>query len=387
MHITRAQWITAAVVVAIGGGITYTMRPKPLAVDTAAVVRGTLETVIDADGRTRVRDRYVVTAPVAGRIARVSLAEGDRVREGEVVARLAPAPFDEPASRQARARLAAARAVADEGRTNVRMADAAFAQAKRDVERMRHLFAAGALSARAREEAELALEARRSELQSATARVAAADAEVRQASAGLLYAGGAGGVVAVRAPSAGRVLRLADRSERVLGPGSVIAEIGDTRAIEAVVDVLSSDAARVCEGMTVTLDGWGGEAPLRGRVRRVEPAAVTRISALGVEEQRVNVIVDVSDPPEQLGDGFRVDARIVVWESRDALTVPVSALVRSGPGWAAFTVDDGRARLRAIEIGQMGAARAEVASGLAEGDRVLVFPSDKVRDGVRITEP
>ncbi|HEY0969516.1 MAG TPA: HlyD family efflux transporter periplasmic adaptor subunit, partial [Gemmatimonadales bacterium] len=224
------------------------------------------------------------------------------------------------------------------------------------------------------------------DLAAARAQVAAASAEVDQATAALLHAGGGReGAVVVRAPSGGRVLRLAERSERVVTPGSVIAEIGDTRALEVVVDVLSSDAARICEGMVVSLEGWGGDGPVEGRVRRVEPAATTRISALGVEEQRVDVLVDVADPPASLGDGYRVDARIVVWESDAVLTVPASALVRVGAGWGAYVVESGRARLRIVEVGRMGGADAQVASGLAEGDRVVLFPSDRIGDGVRVT--
>jgi HlyD family secretion protein len=236
------------------------------------------------------------------------------------------------------------------------------------------------------ERAELALRTRADDLAAARAQVAAARADVEQATAALLHAGGGrDGVMLVRAPAAGRVLRLAERSERVVAPGSVIAEIGDTRALEVVVDVLSSDAARICEGMAVQLDGWGGDEPLAGRVRLVEPSATTHVSALGVEEQRVNVIVDVTGPPASIGDGYRVDARIVVWESDDALTVPASALVRTGTGWGAYLGDGGRARLRPVEVGQLGGADAQVERGLADGDRVVLFPSDRIRDGTRVT--
>ena len=383
----RRVVIGAAVVVVIAGVIAA-LRPEAVEVETAVVGRGPLRVTVDAEGRARVRDRFVVAAPVSGRLERMPLVEGDTVRAGDVIARLAPAPFDEPSARQAGARVAAARAIALEAETRVRVADAAFGQARRDVERTRHLHLAGAVAARTLEEAELAVQTRTSDLAAARARVAATAADVEQASAALLHAGGgaggAGGAVVVRAPSAGRVLRLAERSERVVAPGSAIAEIGDVRNLEVVVDVLSSDAARVGEGMAVSLDGWGGDGTVHGRVRRVEPAATTRVSALGVEEQRVNVLVDVLDPPASLGDRYRVDASIVVWEDDDVLSVPASALVRMGAGWAAYVVEAGRARLRSIEVGRMGGATAQVLGGLAAGDRVIVFPSDRIGEGARV---
>lgn len=230
------------------------------------------------------------------------------------------------------------------------------------------------------------MQLRDGELVAARAHAAAARAEVNQASAALLYAGGeTGAVVLVRAPSAGRVLRLAERSERIVASGATIAELGDTDGLEVVVDVLSCDAARICAAMPVSLDGWGGDGAVHGRVRRVEPAATTRVSALGVEEQRVNVIVGPVDPPASLGDGYRLDARIVVWDGRNVLTMPASALVRAGAGWAAYVVERGRARMRSVDVGRMAGATSEVVGGLAAGDRVIVFPSDRLHEGARVT--
>lgn len=388
---TVRRLVLAVVGVLVIAGVAAALRPDTLEVETALVRRGPLQVTVDADGQTRVRDRYVVAAPVSGRLERVPLAEGDVVRAGDVVARIAPAPFDEPSARQARARLDGARALAVQAAARVRLADAALGQARRDAGRTRRLLDAGALAPRALEEAELAARARADEYAAARAQATAARADVDAATAALLYAGGdaggpARGVVTVRAPSAGRVLRLAERSERAVAPGAPIAEIGDTRRLEVVVDVLSSDAARVRPGMAVRLEGWGtGEqAAVPGRVRRVESAATTRVSALGVEEQRVDVLVDVVDPPASLGDGYRMDARIVVWEQGDVLTVPASALVRAGTGWAAYVVESGRARLREVRVGQMGSAAAQVAGGLREGAQVIAFPSDKVREGTRV---
>ena len=383
-----AKRVTVGVVaVAVLVGITGALRPDPVEVEAAVASRGALRVTVDVEGKTRVRDRYVVAAPVSGRLERVPLAEGMTVRAGDVIARIAPAPVDEPSARQARARLDAARAHAVDAAARVRAAEAALGQARRDAERTRRLATAGALAEQSVEEAELLARARAEDLAGARALALAAAAEVEQTKAALLYSGGrlaTGGVVVVRAPTAGRVLRLAERSERVIAPGSLIAEVGDTRGIEVVVDVLSSDAARVRPGMPVVLDGWGGDAPVAGWVRLIEPAATTRVSALGIEEQRVNVLVDIPAAPAALGDGYHVDAHIVVWERPSVLTVPASALVRAPQGWAVYAIDAGRARLRPVAIGQLGGAAAEVLGGLAVGQRVILFPSDAIREGVRV---
>ena len=366
-------------------GLVGVFRPDPTAVETASVQRLPLRVIVAADAKTRVRDRYVVTAPVSGRLERMPLDEGDVIRAGDVVARLAPAPLDEAAARQARARLDAAQSLAREAASRIAVAKGAAGQALRDAERTRRLYGFGAVARRDLETADLAARARADELAASRAAGGAAAADVEQARAALLHTGGGGrGVLVLRAPASGHVLRLADRSERIVAPGSTIAEIGDTRSLEVVVDVLSSEAALVRAGMPVLFGGWGSDTTCSGRVRRVEPAATTRVSALGVEEQRVNVIVDVPDAPAELGDGFRLDARIVVWQADSVLAVPTSALVRAGAEWAVYAVVDGRARRRTVRLGRMGEAAAQVIGGLSVGERVIVFPSDKVRDGGRV---
>jgi len=387
--VTARRAMYAAIVVVVAVGIGMAMRPERIGVETADVKVERLRVTVDAEGRTRVRDRYVVTAPIGGRLERVALDAGDSIRAGAVVARISPAPLDEPAARQARAALDAARGLASEGATRVRLAESGLAQARRDAARTRRLHDAGAVAPLALEEAELLASTREDELVAARAHVRVAAAEVQQAQAALLHVGGGGGsaILSVRAPASGRILRLAGRSERIVAPGTTIAEIGDTRALEVVVDVLSTDAALIVTGMPVVLEGWGGDQPLMGHVRLVEPAASTRISALGVEEQRVDVIVAVTDPPSSLGDGFRLDARIVVWEDDSVLTVPASALVRDGAAWGVFVVEDGRATRRPVTIGRMGEASAQVLAGVARGEAVIVLPSDKVRDGVRVSRP
>jgi len=247
------------------------------------------------------------------------------------------------------------------------------------------LLDAGAIAPHAVEDAELAVQARAAEVAAARAHAVATRAEVAQATAALLYAGAdEHGVVLVRAPAAGRVLRLPDRSERVIAPGAVIAEIGDTHGMEVVADVNSVDAARIAAGAPVTLTGSGGAETIAGCVRLVVPSATMRVSALGVEEQRVDVLIDVPEAPSWLGDGYRVEASIVVWASPEALTVPASALVRLGDAWGVYAVDRGRARPRRVRVGEMGGAMAQVLGGVREGDTVVVFPSDKLRAGMRV---
>ncbi|HYD54367.1 MAG TPA: HlyD family efflux transporter periplasmic adaptor subunit, partial [Gemmatimonadaceae bacterium] len=335
----RRRLVLAASLVALAAVVALVLRPERLPVDVEAVRRGPLEVTIDAEGRTRVQDRFVVVAPVTGRLERLAIAEGAPVRRGALLARLAPAPSDEPTARQARARAESARAALAGAVTRVHLAATAADQAARDARRARAVADAGGLAQRALEEATTAERLRVDELAAARAAEAAARAELAQAAAALLYARGDGhAATLVRAPGDGIVLRIPDRSERVVAAGTPIVEVGDTRHLEVVVDLLSGDAARVLPGMEVRLEGWGDETAARGRVRLVEPAATTKLSALGVEEQRVNVIVDVLDPSAGLGDGFRVDARIVLSRDAAVLLVPTSALVRGAEGWSAYRV-------------------------------------------------
>ena len=380
--------VLAGVGIVVVGVVASILRPDEIEVDTAAARMASLRVTVDAEAKARVRDRYVIAAPVSGLLQRLPVAEGDVVRGGDVVARIAPAPLDEASARQARARLDGARALERDAAARVRHAESEVAQASRDSVRASRLHTAGAIARRALEDAELAARAREDALAGARAQRAAALAEVAQASAALLHLqGGSASVLSVRAPAGGRVLRVIDRSERVVAPGTPIVELGDTGCLEVVVDVLSSDAALVRAGMPVLLDGWGGDSTVAGLVRLVEPAATTRLSALGVEEQRVNVLVDLPNPPGALGDGYRLDARIVVWSADSVLTVPTSALVRDGDGWAVFLVQSNRAERRTIRLGRMGGASAQVLQGVAPGDEVIVLPSDKVRDGVRVATP
>jgi HlyD family secretion protein len=397
MHITRTQWVAVAVVVAAVGGIAYAARPKPLTVDAAPVVRGALETTIDADGRTRVRDRYVVTAPVAGRVERITRTEGEIVRAGDVIVRIAPLPLDSVSMAQARLGVEAAEAVVLQAASQARVAAAELEQTRRSLSRARRLFEVGAIAPSALEESQLATTQAEEASRAAAERCRAAEADAAKARATLNgQHRGAGTVLFVRAPAAGRVLRVPERSERVVVAGTPLVEIGDPRSLEIVIDVLSSDGAMVHPGDSVRLSEWTGLAVgeegrvTSGRVREIEPSGFTKVSALGVEEQRVNVIVDPISRPSTIGDGFRVEASIVVWSSSDVIRVPRSALLRDARNggqtarWRAYVIRAGRAELRDLRIGHAGSVDAEVLAGLAEGDQVIVFPSDQVKAGSRV---
>jgi HlyD family secretion protein len=372
----QARWIGFGVVLL--ALVAWALWPRPLAVETAAVGRGPLRVTVDEDGVTRVQDRYVVSAPVAGRLLRVELEEGDAVAAGEVVARIAAAPLDARTAEQGRARVAGAEAVMRQAQAALATRRAEYQQARRDAARTATLERAGAVSPQAREQAETGVEVRLSAAQAelAAARAAVAGADARRVEGAT--------VTEVRSPVAGRVLRVAQQSEAVVAPGTPLVELGDARVLEVRVDVLSTDAVRIEPGMPILLEEWGGPGALRATVRTVSPNAFTHVSALGVEEQRVNVIGDLVSSSPRLGEGYRVEARIVTWERPDVLRVPGSALFRRGGGWAAFVVDAGRAHLRTVTVGHRGESDAEVLGGLTSGERVILYPSDRVGDGVKV---
>jgi HlyD family secretion protein len=380
----RARLITGAVVLAVVGGIAYAMRPKPVAVDAAAVVAGPMQSTVEVDAVTRVQDRFAITAPVSGMLQRLTWREGDAVRAGQVVATIVTPPVFETERAALVARVDAARAAQLQSESRVTQARQALAQAVRDRQRARTLLEAGGIAERDEELAVLTETNRRTELGTAEAQRRIAVADVTQAQAALAAATAARGATAlVRAPAGGRVLGMPERSARVVAAGTPLLTLGDPRTLEIAADVLSSDAAAVRAGQTVMLRGWGG-APLRGVVRSIEPSARTRISALGVEEQRLTVVIDVPNAPAVLGDGYRLDASIVVWETPNALTVPAGALLRSDDGWSVFAIRDARAERVPVRIGHVGGGVAEVLGGLRRGERVVVFPPDALRSGMRV---
>jgi HlyD family secretion protein len=393
----RRLWLAAAALALVA--LAYlALRPPGVPVETGEVTRGPLQVTVDEEGETRVRERFSVAAPTSGRLLRITLDAGDPVAAGDVLARIVPSPLDPRDEAAAQARLEAAESAQRGAAARAALAEAALAQAARDLARAEQLRAAGARSDEALEQARLQHTRARRELEAARFARDAANHDVEAARAVLMSARTTPGpadpgadpcarpeaCVNVRAPVAGDVLRVHEESERIVAAGTPLLEIGDPHSIEVVVDVLSTDAVRVRPGAELWIEDWGGELPLRGTVRRVEPSGFTKVSALGVEEQRVNVIADFVEAPDGLGDGYRIEARIVVWDAADVLRVPASALFRSGEGWAVFVVEGGVARRREVEVGQRGSFEAELRGGLEPGERVVLHPSDRLADGVRV---
>jgi HlyD family secretion protein len=368
--------------------LVWILRPADIAVDVAPAVEGPLEVTVRDEGETRVRDRYVVTAPVAGALTRLTLREGDAVTAGSEVAHLDVLPLDERARALATATLEGAQ---DHQRTAVavvRQSRDALDQARRDASRIAALMRAGAVSRDALEQAELSVALRTTELEAANFRAKAAAHDVEAARAALLTAGqnrlAQTRHVIVRSPAAGRILRVPQPSARVVAAGEPLAEIGDATSLEITADLVSTDAVKVRPGQVMYIEGWGGDTALRGRVRLIEPSGFTKVSPLGIEEQRVNVIGDLLEGCEALGDRYRVQVRIVIWRADRVLTIPWSALVRESDGWRVFVAEGGRARARTVIVGQQGEFDVQIVDGLRAGERVVRHPSDRVVDGVRI---
>lgn len=382
MRVTPKRVGIGVVATAVTYGVFALWRPEPVRVETARAMRRPLRVTVDEEGETRVRDRFVLAAPVPGRVARIALREGDSVRRGMIVARIFPAPLDPRTRQEAAARLEAAEDAQRASSAAVAQARAAFDQAQRERKRAQSLVADNAIAAEGRERTELEEELRAREWESAEFRAQAAAHDVEVARAALVSGGEP---ISIRSPVPGSILRVPEPSERVVAAGTPLIEVGDRTRLEIVADLLSADAVKVPRGAPMLIEGWGGET-LRGRVRLVEPSAFTKISALGVEEQRVNVIGDLADPPPALGDRYRVEIRIVTWSADSVLTVPASALFRFGDGWRLFVVEEGRARSRDVKIGHRTSLDAEVITGVREGEIVIRYPSDRVSDGVRVVE-
>jgi len=396
---TFVKWLKRGLgilfVLGVLGMLVLAWLPKPVPVDLATVETDTLSVTVDEDGRTRVKDRYVVSAPLGGNLARMEPRPGDHVDEGDILARIVPiAPplMDARTRAQSEAQVAAARAAQRQARAAIDRARVASEFATREAERQRGLAGQGGASTQAAERAEVEARARREELTSTqfAARVADHQHEMARAALGAIGSqDGEGEQMEVRAPVAGRVLRVIQESEGVIQPGTPLLEVGDPAALEIVVDVLTSDAVDIQPGARVLIERWGGDAALNAHVRVVEPSAFTRLSALGVQEQRVNVIIDLDEPPElweALGDGYRVEARIIVWEAEDVAKVPASAVFRHGEGWAVYAVEGQIAHLREVEVGRRNGLEVQVLDGLDADATVVVHPSERVVDGVEVVQ-
>lgn len=368
--------------------------PRPVPVDTAKAVKGPLAVTVEEEGRTRLTDRFVVSAPVTGYAVRAELDAGDPVRKGQPVFTLEPLRADslDPRTRAAaEARASAAGAALRSAEERAREAEAAEGYAAALLARTRKLAEAGLATKDTLDRVDS--EARRSlaALLSARAAAEAARYEAAQARAMLARGGkapaGSGERVVVRSPASGRVMSVVRESEGVVAAGTPLLVVGDPGKIEVEVDVLSPDAVRIRPGTPVRFHRWGGEGALEGRVRVVEPAGFTKISALGVEEQRVWVIADIASPREmweRIGDGYRLEASFVLWEGKEVLQIPEGAVFRSGGREAVYAVEGRRARLRHVDLGKRDGLSAQVLSGLSEGETVVVHPGDSVKDGGRV---
>jgi len=368
------------------------LRPTPTRVDAAKASRGAMRVTVDGEGKTRVRDRYVIAAPVGGRLRRIDLRRGDAVEQGQVIAHIDPlplAPLDLRQRAEAIGRVNAAEDVKVEADRLVERNRATYDQAKRDLERSESLARSGVISRQEVENAQTTVATSLREYEAAKSKAESAAHEVEVARAALIAADRAerssgAASVRVQAPTRGKVLRMLEESERVIQAGTPLVELSNPSKLEVVIELLSTNAVKVSPGALVSIEEWGGPNALEARVRLIEPSAFTKVSALGIEEQRVNVVADLVEPATSLGDGYRVEGRIVIWEADSALRVPVSALFRRGENWILFVVENGEAHRREVEVGQRTPFEAEVKSGLEEGAEVIVHPSNQITDGTRV---
>ncbi len=396
--VSQRRWLIGGLAVAALAAVLWAAyRPRPLVVETATVAEGRFEQVIEEDGRLRLQQRYTVTAPTAAQLQRPTLKVGDGVQAGDVVAVLAPsAPsmIDARTRGVLQERLGSADAALAAAAANVKRLQAALAQATLEAERADQLAKDNFIAPSARDQARLAREAAQQALRAGQAQQAAADHALGEARAALQRAQPGSGAVtqglwSLTSPVTGRVLKLHKESAEPVTAGQPLLEIGDTGALEAVVDVLSGDAPRIPPGAAVQLATGRAQPPLAGTVARIEPQAFTKVSALGIEEQRVNVVVALDAKAEELqrlGDGFRVDARITLSAQDGALLVPSAALVRQGDGWQVFVVEGGKARARTVTFKDRHADSAWVQDGLKAGEKVILYPGSTMADGQPVRE-
>lgn len=389
MRITRGTLVLAVGAAGLIALSAIALRPRPVVVEIATVHFGPMQVTEEDQAETRSHDRYVVAAPVAGRLLRVLLRDGDTVATGQAVATLAPVPLSARERDEATARVDAAEGAKRGAQAQLQHALEDLAQASREDARLRALVTQGLASTQAVDQAHTAVATLGMEVTAARNRVTSAAAELRGARVALAAvteaSSAAGPFLTIRSPAAGRVLRVLEPSERVMPSGTPILTIGDLAHLEVVMEMLSSRAVRVSPGMPALLLGWGGDHPLRARVRLIEPYGFTKVSALGVEEKRTNVILDFVDPPGSLGDGYRVIARIVTWSSPHVLQAPMSAIFRCGSDWCVFAVGKSRARMRHIRIGRQNDEAVEILSGLQDGQMVVKHPPNELGDGVRVS--
>lgn len=384
--------IIACILLAVAAALGWAFWPRPVAVELATITRRNLTQTVEEEGKARIREVYTVSAPITGQTLRIDLHAGDTVEKGQTIVSIRPAApglLDARLRRVAEAAAAAASAGVDLAMAEVKQADAELAFLRTELARTEQLAAKGNISESARDKARLAVETGVAALDSAKASLSVRRRDLERAQAALIETGNSEGPCCtdLKAPVAGRVLRVLAESEQVVQPGAPLVQIGDPADLEIAADILSREAVEIRPGAEAVIGGWGGP-PLPARVSRVEPSATTKVSALGIEEQRVAVVLELTGPtmPPGLGDGFRVIVRITVWQGNDVIAVPVAALFRDGGDWAVYRVDNGRARRQHVTLGRRNDEFAEVTSGLDVDDSVVLHPSDQLSDGVRISD-
>lgn len=389
----KKQIIISGLAIALLLVIIYGFWPKPIPVDVATVTRGPMEVTVEEEGKTRVKDRYVISAPVSGLLQRIDFDSGDRVKEGMIVARIQPGSpglLDERQLEVSNARLNATQAALAQAKESLRLADEEAAYAQKELVRVKGLHQNGAGTDQDLDQAVIANQRAQSNKTSAEFGVKIAEHELESAQAAVKWARQLkpnNEILDIRAPVNGYILNVPNQSERPIMTGEPLMEVGDLQSLEVRVDVLSPDAVQIRPGTLTRIMRWGGDSTLDGRVRVVEPAGYTKISALGVEEQRVPVIVDfTSDEKDwnRLGDGYRVVVDFIIWKGDDVLQVPTSSLFRSGKEWALFMTKNGRAQRRIVQVGHQSGLTAEILNGVKTGDNVLTHPDERIENGVRV---
>lgn len=383
--------------VAVIAGFYWALRPKPVLVDAATIADGPMTVTINQEGKTRVKEIYTVSSPIAGYLDRSRLEEGDAVKANETVVAsihpMSPPLIDRRTEAELRAAVDAAKSGVALAQVQYKQAEVDLTLARSNLRRAEQLAQTSIISQSMLEQTTTEVQVKQAAVDSAKANIQLRQAELANAQAKLMPFDGTfqsptGGdcCVRVKAPINGVVLKLLVKSEQAVTPGTPLAEIGDPHDLEIVVDLLSADAVRIRPGDHAVITDWGGDHPLQATVRRIDPAAFTKVSALGIEEQRVNAILDLDKPEPELGQAYRVFARLVIWRSDHALQVPIGALFRDQGEWSVFRIEDGKARLAKIKVGHMNDEHAEVLSGLEKGDRVIVHPNDTLKDGSPVEE-
>ena len=391
-HALRRKIFTISIALIVIVLIIYGLLPKTQEVDIVSITRGPLQITIEEEGRTRLKERYTISAPTAGYMRRVNAKVGDMVKKGQIVAVL-DALQSQALDPRSRATAEAAVTSADAAlkaateREKVTAADAAYLEQRQ--ERLKALYDKGSISKDQFDQINSEVQKARALQLSAVAEVNVAKSELERAKVTLRNFSsvkGGGNTFSVDSPVSGTVFRVYRESEGAVNVGEPLVDLGNSRDLEVRVEVLSSDAVKIKKGTHVLFKRWGNDEPLTGRVRLIEPAGFTKVSSLGVEEQRVLVLADITSPPEQwkvLGDGFRMEAHFIIWEGENILQIPSSALFRSGKDWAVFVTENGRARKRIVEIGQRNGLAAEILSGLKESEKMIAYPDDSISEGTK----